>query len=117
MVIAKWATQYLRPCSAALSHWVLSTPNSQRHASHSQRRPPAMLLCQSSRCFAGDDALPRFRLGISTTVFLVFMQGWMLPSDKGLKQLVLIGFKLSPLFSGCRANVNSGTVVPALAYI
>jgi hypothetical protein len=74
---AECARQYLRPCSAALSHWLLSAANSQRHTSHSQRRPPAMLLYQSWRCFAGDGTLPRFRLGKSTWFFLVFMQDWM----------------------------------------
>ncbi len=77
MLDAKCAGQYLRPCSAALSHWVLSTPNSQRHASHSQRRPPSTLLYQSCLWFGDDDDVSRFRSGEGSASLLVVMQHWM----------------------------------------
>jgi hypothetical protein len=72
---AEWARQYLRPCSAALSHWLLPSTDSQRHTSHAQRKPPAKLLYHSWRCFGRDDTPLRFRTGNAAITFvLIFME-------------------------------------------
>jgi hypothetical protein len=52
---ARWVRQYLRLCSDARSHCLLSAENSQRHRPQAQRNPPAKLLYQSCRCFLREE--------------------------------------------------------------
>jgi hypothetical protein len=44
--------------------------DSQRHTSQAHRNPPAKLLYQSWRCYAGDNTVSRVRYGKSITFFL-----------------------------------------------